>query len=151
MMVDNPLKARIEAFVRNVREHVDQNYVLVEAATRQERQRIQERDYTYRVVSHPGHLKTEILEVLEASWNARLRDGVVHSKARHWGRAASGFAHYLLKPIEMEQVNIDAAADLVIRMSRWYHTTNCNLWIRFKPYARRVVELTWGNIERFHR
>lgn len=149
MIVDNPLRARIEAFVRDVGEHVDQNYELVERVTPEERDRIQQRGYIHRVISHPEYLKTEILEVLETSWNARLQNGTVHSKARHWGRAASGFAHHLLKPKKMDQVDIEAAADLIVRMSRWHHTRNCNVWIRFRPYARRVVELTWGDIERF--
>lgn len=149
MMVDNPLRAGIEAFVHDVGEHVDQNYVLVEAVTAQQFNRMQQRNYIRRVIDHSDNTKRKILEVLEASWDARIRHGRVHSKARHWGRAASGFAHYLLKPKDMEQVNVDAAADLVVRISRWRYTRNCNVWVRFRPYACRVVELALGEIEDF--
>ena len=51
-------------------------------------------------------------------------------------------------PIEMDQVQLDMAADVVVRVSRWYHTNpECGLWKRFIPYARSVVELVWENIE----
>ena len=145
MMVDNPLRARIEAFVDEVGEHVDQNYALVEAVTRQQLRHIQEMHYISRVIGHSDHRKGDILAVLEESWVARED----HSKARHWGRAASGFAHYLLKPKDMEHVHVKAATDLVVRISRWRHTRNCNVWVRFRPYACDVVELAWDEIEDF--
>jgi hypothetical protein len=38
------------------------------------------------------------------------------------------------------------AISSIIRFSRWYHTKR-NFWKRFKPYAKQIGELLWGDME----
>lgn len=147
-MVGGLLQDRIEEFVRRVGEGVDQRYVIVEGVTTRQLGRIRDAHYIHTIIEHEDSTEADILAVLEESWEARIRRGEVHGKAREWGRAASGLAHYLLKPTEIEEVDGSVAADLVVRISRWDHSSEaCNIWKRFRPFAHRVVELAWGSIE----
>ena len=146
MIVGEPLKSRIERFLQ----HVSEPYIKVENVSMEKRIYV-EKHYIPIIIGLPFDAKIEVMQVLEESWNARIRNGVVHGNARHWGRAARGIAKYLLMPIEMDQVQPDVAADVVVRVSRWYHTNrNCGLWKRFIPYASHVVELAWGDIEQLY-
>jgi len=142
MIVDEPLKSRIERFLRNVGEP----YIKVENVSMEQRIYVKEH-YIHTIISLPDNVKMRILQFLEDSWN-RNRN---HGNVRRWGRAARGIAEYLLMPIEMDQVQPDVAADVVVRVSRWYHTNRkCELWKRFIPYVSHVVELAWGDIEQLY-
>lgn len=143
MIVGEPLKSRIERFLRNFSEP----YKKCENVSMKKRIYI-EKHYIPTIIHLGDNAKTKIMQALEESWNARIRNGVVHGNAIRWGGAARGIAEYLLMPKEMDQVQLDVAADVVVRVSRWYHTNSkCGLWKRFIPYARRVVELVWGDME----
>jgi len=106
-----------------------------------------EKHYIPTIIGLVDDAKMEIMQVLEESWDRNQNHGLV----RWWGRAARGIAEYLLMPIEMDQVQLDIAADVVVRVSRWYHTNRkCGLWKRFIPYVSHVVELAWGDIEQLY-
>jgi hypothetical protein len=47
---------------------------------------------------------------------------------------------------ELNATELQHAIDVVVRISRWYHT-DCNLWNRFQPCAERAVQLLWGEME----
>lgn len=142
MIVGEPLKSRIERFLLNVGEP----YMKVENVSMEQRIYVEEH-YIHTIISLPDNVKTRILQFLEDSWNRNTN----HGNVRRWGRAARGVAEYLLMPIEMDQVKPGVAADVVVRVSRWYHTNrNCGFWKRFIPYASHVVELAWGDIEQLY-
>lgn len=138
-MVEDPLRTRIEEFIRDVGE----DYEKVEGVTPEKLNEIQQNAYIRRIIGLPAQVKANILYVLEESWNRNQN----HGHLRRWARATVGIAEYLLLPTEMSEVHIDKAADVVVRVSRWHHSNRSNLWIRFIPYACRVVELAWGDIE----
>lgn len=142
MIVGEPLKSRIERFLQ----HVSEPYIKVESVSMEKRIYVEEH-YIPTIISLVDDAKMEIMQVLEESWDGNQNHGLV----RWWGRAARGIAEYLLMPIEMDQVQPDVAADVVVRVSRWYHTNRkCGLWKRFIPYASDVVELAWGDIEQLY-
>ena len=142
MIVGEPLKSKIERFLR----HFSEPYKKVENVSMRKRGSIEE-SYIPTIIHLGDDTKTRIMQVLEKSWN----DNQDHGNVEKWGGAARGIAEYLLMPIEIDQVQIDVAADVVVRLSRWYHTNSeCGLWKRFIPYASHVVKLTWGNIEQLY-
>lgn len=139
MIVGEPLKSRIERFFRNFSEP----YKKCENVSMEKRIYVEKR-YIPTIIHLGDDAKTRIMQVLEESWY----ENQDHGNVEKWGGAARGIAEYLLMPIEMDQVQLDVAADVVVRVSRWYHTNSeCGLWKRFIPYARRVVELVWGDME----
>lgn len=139
MTVGRPLKSRIDRFLRDVGEP----YVKVEQVCMAQRARVRDR-YIPAIIHLDDDAKARILQVLENSWNNNRS----HGNVRRWGRAARGIAEYLLMPTEMDQVEIDLAADVVVRVSRWYHTNRVvGLWKAFIPYVDDVVRLAWGDIE----
>ena len=146
MIVGEPLRSRIERFLQNFSE----TYKKCENVSMEKRIYVEKR-YIPTIIHLGDDAKMEIMQVLEESWNARIRNGVVHGNAIRWGGAARGIAEYLLMPIEMDQVQLDVAADVVVRVSRWCRTNSeCGLWKRFIPYASDVVELAWGDIEQLY-
>jgi len=139
MIVGEPLKSRIERFFRNFSEP----YKKCENVSMEKRIYVEKR-YIPTIIHLGDDAKTRIMQVLEESWY----ENQDHGNVEKWGGAARGIAEYLLMPKEMDQVQLDVAADVVVRVSRWYHTNSeCGLWKRFIPYARRVVELVWGDME----
>jgi hypothetical protein len=102
--------------------------------------------YAPPIVSLRESVKEELLAPLVRSWT----DNQDHGKIRHWGRAASGIARYLLEPTWTEEVLPDPAADLVVRVSRWYHSEG-RFWVRFQPYAETIVRAAWGDIDDLYR
>jgi len=142
MIVGEPLKSRIERFLQNF----SGPYKKVENVSMEKRIYV-EKHYIPTIIGLVDDAKMEIMQVLEESWDRNQNHGLV----RWWGRAARGIAEYLLMPIEMDQVQLDIAADVVVRVSRWYHTNRkCGLWKRFIPYVSHVVELAWGDIEQLY-
>jgi hypothetical protein len=142
MIVGEPLKSRIERFLRNFSEPYKkcQNVSM--------KKRIYIEKHCIPTIIHLGDdAKMEIMQVLEKSWY----DNQDHGNVQKWGGAARGIAEYLLMPIEMDQVHLDVAADVVVRVSRWYRTNSeCGLWKRFIPYASDVVESAWVDIEQLY-
>jgi len=142
MIVGEPLKSRIERFLRNFSEP----YKKVENVSMEKRIYVEKR-YIPTIIHLGDDAKTRIMQVLEESWYENQN----HGNVGKWGGAARGIAEYLLMPIEMDQVQLDVAADVVVRVSRWYHTNSeCGLWKRFIPYASDVVELAWRDIEQLY-
>ena len=142
MIVGEPLKSRIERFLR----HVSEPYIKVENVAMEQMIYVEEH-YIPTIIGLPDNVKMRIMQILEDSWD----ENQSHGNVRRWGRAARGIAEYLLMPIKMDQVQIDVATDVVVRVSRWYHTNSeCGLWKRFIPYASHVVELAWGGIEQLY-
>ncbi len=139
MIVGEPLKSRIERFLRNFSEP----YKKVENVSMEKRIYV-ENHYVPTIIGLVDDAKMEIMQVLEESWY----ENQDHGNVKKWGGAARGIAEYLLMPKEMDQVQLDVAADVVVRVSRWYHTNReCGLWKRFISYASLVVELVWEDIE----
>ena len=128
-------------FIQNVNEP----YVKVEGVSENMANHIRQQ-YIPQIIGHSDDVKTKILSILEESWDRNR----AHGNVRRWGRAARGIAEYLLMPTEIGEIQIDVAADVVVRISRWFHTTENNLWKRFTPYASQVVHLAWGHIEELY-
>lgn len=142
MIVGEPLKSRIERFLQNFSEL----YKKCENVSMEKRFHIEKR-YIPTIIHLGDDAKTRIMQVLEKSWYENQK----HGNVKKWRGVARGIAEYLLMPIEIDQVQIDMAADVVVRVSRWYHTNReCGLWKRFIPYASHVVELAWGDIEQLY-
>jgi hypothetical protein len=142
MIVGEPLKSRIERFLRNFSEP----YKKVENVSMEKRIYV-EKHYIPTIIGLVDDTKMEIMQILEESWDKNQN----HGNVKRWGRAARGIVEYLLLPKEMNQVQLDVAADVVVRVSRWYHTNRkCGLWKRFIPYVSNVVELAWGDIEQLY-
>jgi len=136
------LKSRIERFLQ----HFSKPYRKVENVSLEKTNYVQ-KYYVPTIIGLPDNSKMKIMKVLEES----CYDNQDHGNVERWGGATIGIAEYLLMPIEMEQVQPDVAADVVVRVSRWYHTNRkCGLWKRFIPYASHVVELAWGDIEQLY-
>ena len=141
-MVSDDLQNEIRAFISEVGEPlgVDVEDPIPSAVTA----RVQSY-YLPLALAHDESVKREVLQELRAAW----RENPNHGNRRRFGRAASNLAEYCLKPTDMRELNATAlphAIDVVVRISGWYHTDS-NLWLRFQPYARRVVQLLWGEIE----
>jgi hypothetical protein len=47
----------------------------------------------------------------------------------------------------LSKTDIEKAADLVARLSGWYHTVR-GMWKKFKPTAEDVGNLIWGGLDR---
>ncbi|MGB7760053.1 MAG: hypothetical protein WBL61_09500 [Bryobacteraceae bacterium] len=111
-------------------------------------QRDIQRDYLPQALSCDERTKRRVLEEFRAAW----RENEDNDNRRRFGRAMVNLAEYCLKPTEIGELSqaddIRHAIDAVARISRWYHTNpKCNLWRRFRPYARQAVELLWGDIQ----
>jgi len=142
MIVGEPLKSKIERFLQ----HFSKPYKKVENVAMEKRIYV-EKHYIPTIIGLPDNSKMKIMQVLEESWY----DNQGHGNVERWGRAARGIAEYLLMPTEMDQVELDVAADVVVRVSRWYYTNSeCGLWKRFIPYASHIVGLVWGDIEQLY-
>jgi hypothetical protein len=142
MIVCDPLKSRIERFLRNFSGAYDKCENVSE-----EKKLYIEKNYIPQVISLDNDTRNKIMQVLEDSWNKNQDHGNLYK----WCGAARGIAEFLLRPIEMDQVQLDMAVDVVVRISRWYHTNeNVGLWKRFVPYASDVVKLAWGDIEKLY-
>ncbi len=142
MIVGEPLRFRIERFLQNFSEP----YKKCQNVSMKKRIDVEKR-YIPTIIHLVDDAKMEIMQVLEKSWY----ENQDHGNVQKWGGAARGIAEYLLMPKEMDQVQLDVAADVVVRVSRWYHTNSeCGLWKRFIPYASDVVELAWGDIEQLY-
>ena len=142
MIVGEPLRSRIERFLQNF----SGPYKKVENVSMEKRIYVEKR-YIPTIIHLGDDAKTRTMQVLEESWY----ENQDHGNVEKWGGAVRGIAEYLLMPIEMDQVQLDVAADVVVRISRWYHTNSeCGLWKRFIPYASHVVELVWGDIEQLY-
>lgn len=142
MIVGNPLKSRIERFIQNF----NGSYETCENVSKEKRDYI-EKHYIPQIVRLDNGTRNKILQVLEDSWY-KNQD---HGNLCKWSGAARGVAEYLLMPIKMDQVQMEVAGDVVVRISRWYHTNkNVGLWKRFIPYASEVVRLIWRDIEQLY-
>ena len=142
MIVGEPLRTRIEDFLR----HVGEPYIKVENVSDEQMEYIKEH-YIPRIIGLSENVKMSIMQILEDSWNSNRN----HGNVRRWIRAAIGIAKYLLMPIDMNQGQVDVAADVVVRVSRWYQTNEkCGLWKAFLPYVYDIVELAWGDMEELY-
>ena len=154
-MVSKSLQDRINRLVQRIQDFaqgISATYEAVEDATQAERNHIQS-NYLPQVIALSEEDRIEILTLLEEQWSdVEKEDGkITEGQRRHrmrWGKATLGFASYLLMPTEMKEVRTAYAVDMVIRISRWYHT-NTNLFIRFRPVAQLTVSKAWGDIEGF--
>jgi len=140
-VVSQQLRHRIEAFVSRVGEP----YVPVERVSAKGSEYVAQR-YLPTVVALPEKKKEEILKRLEESW----RDNQDHGMIRQWGRAASGAAKFLLLPTSISELQLDPAVDVVVRLSRWHHSSGSNIWRRFIPAATFVVREAWGEVEHLY-
>ena len=105
-----------------------------------------ERYYLPKVVTLPEATKEEVLSILE-TMQISYND---HSRIRQWGRCAAGIAVHLLWPnvvADVSSTDIEKAADVVARLSGWYHTEG-GLFKKFKPTAENVGNLIWDGMEK---
>jgi len=72
-----------------------------------------------------------------------------HGFWERWLWACVGVARYLLKCNTRDEIERRKAADVIVRLSRWFYTNN-NFWIRFRPTAREIVTTIWQNIENLY-
>ncbi len=77
MIVGEPLKSRIERFLR----HVSEPYIKVENVAREQRIYVEEH-YIPTIIVLPDKVKMRIMQILEESWN-RNRN---HGNVRRWRR-----------------------------------------------------------------
>jgi hypothetical protein len=69
-----------------------------------------------------------------------------YNRIRDWGRAMIGFATLMAFNQTSESNQYQAfVADIVVRISRWYHTTT-GFYTPMQPYAASIVQHTWGTI-----
>jgi len=87
--------------------------------------------------------RKEILRILELSWKAYSE----HGKIRQWLRLCVGIAK-LLKIEDKAPVNKKEAADIIVRISRWYHSSG--FYEKFVPFAKKIVSIIWGSIDNLY-
>jgi|GEM_PF-1674352 len=142
-IINTTLEDRIGLFVSSV----DEKYVRNEKVTWECVEYIEER-YIPAVVALPMDKRSKLLLHLESSW--RPHKGRTNTNPiRSWGRVIMGVADYLLRPVTTEQVDWLNAADIIVRLARWYYTQGSQFQQR-KPTIKTVVETIWGDIERLH-
>lgn len=142
-MVGPELRFDIQRFIDEVDELVG---VDVEKVTPAIQTRVT-RNYLPQALACNEQVRHGVLQELVAAW----RDNEDHGNRRRFGRATVNLAHFCLSRTDLRDFSgqeLRHAVDSIVRISRWYHTDN-NLWIRFRPYARQVVEHLWGGIEVF--
>jgi hypothetical protein len=87
-------------------------------------------------------VKGIVLTELEDCWQQEQG----YHRIRDWGRAMIGFATLMAFNQTAESNQYRAfVADIVVRISRWYHTTT-GFYTPMQPYAASIVQHTWGTI-----
>lgn len=88
--------------------------------------------------------KIEIINILKKS----LIEKTNHGKIAEWKQLCKG----IIKLMEMgiyTDIDKNIAADIIVRISRWYYTVG-NIWIGFTPYINKIVKIIWGDIENLY-
>ena len=138
-MISEVLKKKIGDFI----EVVNEPYVKVEKVSYEDIDRIFN-NYISKILNLNETSRSQVFETLERSYRANSDN----SKIRQWGRLCVGIADLLGKE-ESELVDKREAADIVVRLSRWYHTQG-NFYLDFIPWAKKIVNLIWGGIENLY-
>jgi hypothetical protein len=98
-------------------------------------------------------LKKKCLEIMKRSCDED------HSKLADWQGAMENLIIFGLMPTTSYQEAsaivrpkdiTKSAISSIIRFSRWYHTES-NFWKRFEPYARKIGNLLWKNMEKLNK
>ena len=144
VIADSTLEGRINEFVTSVAEKYARN-----EGVKSEGVEYIEGRYFPAVVALSMDKRSALLAQLEASW--RPHKGRPNTNPiRGWGRVIMGVADYLLRPVTLEQVDRQNAADIIVRLARWYHTPGSQFQQR-KPTIRAIVKTIWGDIELLHK
>jgi len=143
LIADPTVDGRIDKFVASIGEKYARN----EQVPREGVEYIEGR-YLPAVVALSMDKRAELLTQLEASWLPH-KGPLNTNPIRSWGRVIMGVADYLLRPVTLEQVDRQNAADIVVRLARWYHTQG-NQFQKRKPTISAIVKTFWGDIERLH-
>jgi hypothetical protein len=125
-MVSVQLRTRIGQFLMTVAEPYD----LVENVDAVG-QAFVHANYVSQPLALAEPMKEIVLTELENCWQAERR----YHRIRDWGRAMIGFATLMAFNQTAESNEYRAfVADIVVRISRWYHTTT-GFYTRMQPYA----------------
>jgi hypothetical protein len=135
-MVSQRLRGRIREFL----DRFGDDYDLVEGVSVERGEQVLA-EYLRALLSLSEEARRRIIGVLEDS----IATNGDHGRLDSWRKAAIGMAK-LLEATHEEAVDRREAADVIVRVSRWYHDDN-NIYRRFVPAARVVVEVVWGRIE----
>jgi len=101
--------------------------------------------YINSVLSLSEQSRDNLLDLI----NRSLDQNREHGFWERWLWACIGIAKYLLVHNDRNEVEDRKAADVIVRLSRWYHTRN-NFWTRFKPTASEIVNIIWSDIENLY-
>ena len=136
VIADSTLEGRINEFVTSVAEKYARN-----EGVKSEGVEYIEGRYFPAVVALSMDKRSALLAQLEASW--RPHKGRPNTNPiRSWGRVIMGVADYLLRPVTLEQVDRQNAADIIVRLARWYHTPGS----QFQQRRRKAGESGTGPI-----
>jgi hypothetical protein len=137
------VSAELQAAVVSLWGIMDESYSMEQGVSPNEANYL-DRTYIPEAIARTEDIKSTLVVTLVES----IHSNNDHGHIRRWNRAACGVARFLLLPTEIREVNLEYARDVVVRISGWYYTHN-NLWIRFLPTVRLVVQQLWGDIDRF--
>jgi len=101
-------------------------------------------NYVEKLLELEEETRKKVLDVLKSSWKANSG----HSKIRQWLRLCVGIAN-LLKLEKTDFVDKSEAVDIVVRISRWAHSSG-GFYQDFIPYAKIIVNKIWGDIENLY-
>ncbi len=138
-MVSNALKQKIDDFINMVNEP----YVKVESVSYEEIDKVYNK-YVKKIFELSEETRFNVLETIEKSYKANYG----HNKIRQWGRLCVGIASLLGKH-EHDWIDRKEAVDIVVRLSRWYHTQG-NFYLDFISWARKIARTLWGSIENLY-
>ena len=138
-MVSGELKKRIDGFIGRVNEP----YMKVENVPFSDVEEIYDK-YVIRIFELDDETREKVLDNMEDSWN----ENVGHSQIRKWGRACIGLAK-LLREDNASPISRREAADIVVRISRWDHSSGV-FYKDFVPFAKSIVSNIWGSIENLY-
>ena len=138
-MISEALKEKINGFIKEI----DEPYVKVEKVSYEDIDRIFNK-YVLKILNLNEASRLQVFETTEKSYRANYDN----SKIRQWGRLCVGIADLLGKE-EPDWIDRREAADIIVRLSRWYHTQG-NFYLDFIPWAKKIVNLMWGSIENLY-
>jgi hypothetical protein len=136
-VVSAQFAVQIQSFVAEINEP----YVCVEDVSDDGIRAIYDQSLRF-AVSRDEQTKARVLELLQRSW----RENKDHARRRDWGRLAVGICTYLLLPSRVDESAAAEGADVLVRLARWNYSTSQNIYARFIPFAREVVDELFGDI-----
>ena len=138
-MISEDLKEKIKDFINEINEP----YVKVEKVSYEDIDTIFNK-YVLKIFNLDETSRLQIFETVKKSYKANYDN----SKIRQWGRVCVGILK-LLGAEESDLVDRREAADIVVKLSRWYHTEG-NFYLDFIPWAKKIVNLMLGGIENLY-